>query len=141
MECKIKNILVNYEIIGEGKPIVMIHGYYADNRVMAGCMEPIFSAKDGYKRIYIDLPGMGKSESPEWITNSDTMLDIVIEFIEKIIQFCQQNYKNDIIKWASPFKGDRIPLDKPPLIKVFSDAHVAGKLFFSYLYPPATPLR
>lgn len=85
MECKIKNISVNYEIIGEGKPIVMIHGYYTDNRVMAGCMEPIFRAKDGYKRIYIDLPGMGKSESAEWITNSDIMLDIVIDFIEKLI--------------------------------------------------------
>lgn len=85
MECKIKNISINYEIIGEGKPIIMIHGYYADNRVMAGCMEPIFSSKDDYKRIYIDLPGMGKSESAEWITNSDAMLDIVIEFIEKII--------------------------------------------------------
>jgi len=85
MECKIKNISINYEIIGEGKPIVMIHGYYPDHRLMMGCMEPIFSVKDGYKRIYIDLPGMGKSESAEWINNSDNMLDIVISFIEKII--------------------------------------------------------
>lgn len=85
MECKIKNISINYEIIGEGKPIVMIHGYYPDHRLMMGCMEPIFSVKDGYKRIYIDLPGMGKSESAEWINNSDDMLDIVIGFIEKII--------------------------------------------------------
>lgn len=85
MECKIKNISINYEVIGEGKPFVMIHGYYTDKRVMTGCMEPIFSAKDGYKRIYIDLPGMGKSESADWIINSDIMLEIVIEFIEKII--------------------------------------------------------
>lgn len=85
MECKIKNISIYYEIIGEGKPIIMIHGYYSDKRVMAGCMEPIFRVKDGYKRIYIDLPGMGKSESADWITNSDIMLDIVIDFIEKII--------------------------------------------------------
>lgn len=85
MKCKVKNLSINYEIIGEGKPIIMIHGYYADNRVMVGCMEPIFSVRDGYKRIYIDLPGMGKSESAEWITNSDSMLDIVVDFIEKII--------------------------------------------------------
>lgn len=85
MECNIKNTLINYEIIGEGKPIIMIHGYYSDNRVMAGCMEPIFSAKDGYKRVYIDLPGMGKSESAEWITTSDDILAAVVNFIEKII--------------------------------------------------------
>lgn len=85
MECNIKNISINYEIIGDGKPIIMLHGYYPDHRLMMGCMEPIFSTRDGYKRIYIDLPGMGKSQSAEWITNSDIMLDIVIEFIEKII--------------------------------------------------------
>lgn len=85
MECKIKNISINYEIIGEGKPIIMLHGYYVDHRLMTGCMEPILSDKKGYKRIYIDLPGMGKSESAEWIINSDSMLDIVIGFIEEII--------------------------------------------------------
>lgn len=85
MKCKIKDISINYEIIGEGKPVVMIHGYYPDHRLMTGCMEPVFSAKENYKRIYIDLPGMGKSESAEWITNSDIMLDIVIDFIEKVI--------------------------------------------------------
>ncbi|QUH20924.1 alpha/beta fold hydrolase [Alkaliphilus sp. B6464] len=85
MECKIKNISINYEVIGDGKPIIMLHGYSPDHRLMTGCMEPIFSVKDNYKRIYIDLPGMGKSESAEWITNSDVMLEIVIDFIERII--------------------------------------------------------
>ncbi|MGH4124142.1 MAG: alpha/beta fold hydrolase [Clostridium sp.] len=85
MECKIKNLSINYEIVGNGKPIVMLHGYYVDHRLMAGCMEPVFSDKEGYKRIYFDLPGMGKSESAEWIKGSDDMLDIVISFIEKTI--------------------------------------------------------
>lgn len=85
MECKIKNITINYEIIGEGKPIVMLHGYYTDHTLMVGCMENVFSVRNNYKRIYIDLPGMGKSSSAEWINNSDSMLDIVIDFIEKII--------------------------------------------------------
>ena len=85
MKCKIKNISINYEIIGNGKPFIMLHGYYPDHRVMTGCMEPILSTKENYKRIYIDLPGMGKSESAEWINSSDIMLDIIISFIEKII--------------------------------------------------------
>jgi pimeloyl-ACP methyl ester carboxylesterase len=52
---------------------------------MTGCMEPVFSDNGGYKRIYLDLPGMGKSESAEWIKSSDDILDIVISFIEKVI--------------------------------------------------------
>lgn len=85
MECIIKGLRLNYEVVGSGKPIVMIHGYYPDHRLMTGCMEPLFKNESNYKRIYIDLPGMGQSESADWITNSDIMLDIVIQFIEKII--------------------------------------------------------
>lgn len=85
MECKMENISINYEIIGTGKPVIMLHGYHVDHRLMSGCMEPVFNNEDEYKRIYIDLPGMGKTKGEHWIVNSDAMLDIVIDFIEKII--------------------------------------------------------
>lgn len=85
MQITIKNSLINYEILGEGKPILMLHGFYPDHRLMSGCMEPVFRDIEGYKRIYIDLPGMGKSQSSNSIKNSDEMLEAVIEFIEKII--------------------------------------------------------
>jgi len=48
-------------------------------------MEPIFAKKTGYKRIYIDLPGMGKTKAADWIINSDVMLEIVMAFIQKVI--------------------------------------------------------
>jgi len=85
MKCKIRNLEINYEICGKGKPIFMLHGYYTDHRLMTGCFEPIFKDRNEYKRIYIDLPGMGKTKSEEWIKNSDIMLDIVIDFIDNII--------------------------------------------------------
>lgn len=85
MICKVENLNINYEIIGEGIPIVMIHGYYADHRLMKGCMEPIFENISGYKRIYFDLPGMGKSTYLNFVDSSDAFLDVVIKFIEKII--------------------------------------------------------
>lgn len=85
MECVIKGLSINYEVRGYGKPILLLHGYSVDHRLMFGCMEPIFREKDSYKRIYMDLPGMGKSESAEWIRNSDQMLDIIAGFIDKII--------------------------------------------------------
>ncbi|WP_102691514.1 alpha/beta fold hydrolase [Rummeliibacillus pycnus] len=85
MEYKINDIVINYQVIGQGKPIIMLHGYSTDHRLMTGCMERIFSNRSGYKRIYFDLPGMGKSSSAEWIVNSDIMLDIVIQFIEEMI--------------------------------------------------------
>ena len=86
MKCKIKDISVNYKMVGSGKTIVMIHGYYTDHRLMSGCMETIFEKEEKkYKRIYIDLPGMGESESADWINNSDDMLQVVCELINEII--------------------------------------------------------
>jgi len=85
MECKLKNLTIYYEEYGEGYPILMIHGFMPDHRLMKGCMEPIFKNREGYKRIYLDLPGMGKTIGPKWLTKSDQMLDVVLEFINKII--------------------------------------------------------
>jgi pimeloyl-ACP methyl ester carboxylesterase len=35
MECELKDITVHYETRGEGRPIVMLHGWSADHRWMA----------------------------------------------------------------------------------------------------------
>ncbi len=85
MKCVVNNLEINYETFGEGKPIIMLHGYYPDHRLMTGCFEPIFQDRNDYRRIYIDLPGMGKTKSEAWIKNSDIMLDIVIDFIDIIV--------------------------------------------------------
>lgn len=86
MRCLIKNISINYEIIGDGIPVLMLHGYYVDHRMMVQCMEKIFKDNPNYKRIYMDLPGMGKSTINECVNSSDAMLDIVMEFINIVIK-------------------------------------------------------
>ncbi len=42
MEYTVKDVPIYYEIHGSGTPIVMIHGWSVDHRLMKGCMEPIF---------------------------------------------------------------------------------------------------
>jgi pimeloyl-ACP methyl ester carboxylesterase len=83
--CKVEKANIYYEEIGSGTPILMIHGFSPDHRLMKGCMEPIFQERDGYRRIYIDLPGMGQTKDYESIQNSDEMLEAVIQFIETIL--------------------------------------------------------
>jgi pimeloyl-ACP methyl ester carboxylesterase len=85
MECELENLKIYYEVYGEGYPILMVHGFMPDHRLMKGCMEPIFKDRPNYKRIYFDLPGMGNTIAKEWIKNSDQILEIVLEFIDKII--------------------------------------------------------
>ncbi|HLZ60836.1 MAG TPA: alpha/beta hydrolase [Ktedonosporobacter sp.] len=85
MECTLQNITVHYEVYGTGKPILMIHGFSPDYRLMTGCMEPLFSQLAGWQRIYIDLPGMGKTKGEDWIKSTDDMLEVVLEFIDAVI--------------------------------------------------------
>jgi pimeloyl-ACP methyl ester carboxylesterase len=85
MTCEIQGIPVYYEQSGEGKPILFIHGWSVDHRLMSGCFEPVFNELNNYCRIYLDLPGMGKTPSADWIRNSDNTLAILVEFINTII--------------------------------------------------------
>lgn len=85
MKTKIENIDINYEIKGNGKAVIIIHGFYCDLRSMYRTIESVSSLHSGYKKIYVDLPGMGKSGSADWINSADIMLDILIKFIDKVI--------------------------------------------------------
>lgn len=88
--CKVREAEVFYEEIGKGKPILMIHGFSLDHRVMKGCMEPVFAKRDGWRRIYIDLPGMGLTKGYDNIKDSDSMLETVIDVIQALIP--NENY-------------------------------------------------
>jgi pimeloyl-ACP methyl ester carboxylesterase len=83
--CSVTKASIYYEMIGDGIPIIMIHGFGVDHRLMKGCMEPIFLERSGFKRIYFDLPGMGKTKEYHQVENADDMLETVLDFIQKII--------------------------------------------------------
>lgn len=80
-----KNIKIHYEIIGEGKPVIILHGLGCDSNQMKGCLEPIFKNHKNHKRVYIDLPGMGKSDDLLKYASSDKILEIILSFIENIV--------------------------------------------------------
>ncbi|MCL2427245.1 MAG: alpha/beta hydrolase [Oscillospiraceae bacterium] len=85
MICLVRDISVYYEEYGKGKPVLFIHGSHVDHRMMVDPFEPIFNEKQGYRRIYLDLPGRGKTPPASWIKNSDNILEIVMDFIDAII--------------------------------------------------------
>ena len=84
MECKVKDITFYYEEYGSGHPLLLLHGWPLDHRYMCYDFEPIFSKREGWRRIYPDLPGMGKTRAADWITRQDQMLEIVLDFMETI---------------------------------------------------------
>lgn len=75
---------VAYEEVGAGRPVVFLHGMPSSRAQMLHYFEPIFSPREGWRRIYPDLPGMGDTSGPESVSSQDDMLTVVGEFIEQV---------------------------------------------------------
>ncbi|OOQ85944.1 alpha/beta hydrolase [Penicillium brasilianum] len=74
------SILSAHEI-GEGLPILIIHGWEMNGRVEERDFEPIFAKIPGLCRIYVDLPGMGTTPANN-IKNLDDIYDHLVQFID-----------------------------------------------------------
>jgi len=75
---------LNFVSHGDGTPVLALHGWTPDHRLMTGCLEPIFTQLPGYRRLYPDLPGMGKSPAGD-IDSSDGIMAAVRDFIDEQI--------------------------------------------------------
>jgi len=75
---------MNHVEVGTGTPVLALHGWTPDHRLMLGCLEPVFTRRPGYRRLYPDLPGMGKSPAGT-VASSDDMLAAVREFVATTI--------------------------------------------------------
>ncbi|MEU4692517.1 alpha/beta hydrolase [Actinoplanes sp. NPDC023714] len=73
---------MNFIEVGAGIPVLALHGWTPDHRLMLGCLEPVFAARPGYRRLYPDLPGMGRSTAPPGIDSTDDVLAEVHRFID-----------------------------------------------------------
>jgi pimeloyl-ACP methyl ester carboxylesterase len=65
-------------------PVLILHGAGVDHREMTAALEPVFVERPGYRRIYMDLPGMGGTPAGAVNTNDD-VVDLVIGFAREVI--------------------------------------------------------
>ncbi len=84
MECVVRGIPVYYEDMGTGRPVLMLHGWPSDHHLMTYDLEHLFAGRPGWRRLYPDLPGMGKTPGADWITSQDDMLAVVLEFLDAV---------------------------------------------------------
>jgi pimeloyl-ACP methyl ester carboxylesterase len=81
MYCEVRSVPVHYAEFGHGMPLINLHGWPAEHGQMVAMMEPLFAGRRGWRRIYVDLPGMGRTPGPEWLSSHDLMLDFVAELV------------------------------------------------------------
>jgi pimeloyl-ACP methyl ester carboxylesterase len=72
---------LRYEPIGSGVAVLILHGAYSARVELRTALEPTFIGHHGYRRLYLDLPGMGDSPAHESIVSSADVLDVIDELI------------------------------------------------------------
>lgn len=77
----IKGLKINYKTLGEGKPLLILHGWgsRSDNWQRVGEL----LAQKGIKVIIPDLPGFGRSQKPSIAWG----LDEYCEFLQELVEF------------------------------------------------------
>ena len=75
------DFLLSAHEIGQGLPVLIIHGWETEGRVEELDFEPIFNKTPGLRRMYVDLPGMGTTPA-NGIKNLDDIYLRLVQFID-----------------------------------------------------------
>ena len=81
MQVKIKDWNINYEVMGNGNPVILLHGWLANLETM----RPIANSLcQNFKVYLVDIIGFGKSDLPEHPLNTNDFGDFLAEFVKEL---------------------------------------------------------
>ena len=81
MEITINNKKINYEVEGEGKPIILLHGWLASLETMKPIQEHL---SKNFKVYNVDVIGFGKSDLPDQPLHTNDFGNFLAEFINAL---------------------------------------------------------
>src|ERR1700712_386672 len=84
MQVRVGEVVVHYVEHGAGRPVLTLHGAGVDHREAEACFEPAFDGVAGLRRIYPDLPGMGRTVAPETLRSADDVLATLLAFVAEV---------------------------------------------------------
>jgi pimeloyl-ACP methyl ester carboxylesterase len=82
MEITINGIKTNYQVFGEGKPFLILHGWGSNSDRWIAVAEEI--SKKGFKVIVPDLPGFGKSDTLLVPWNTNKYISWIEQFVKEL---------------------------------------------------------
>jgi len=85
LQCDLDRISVHFVRLGEGIPLLGLHGMGGDHTEMLFELEPLLSKRGGWQRIYLDLPGHGRTPGADWITSIAQVFELLSRFVEAVL--------------------------------------------------------
>src|SRR5262245_37792678 len=84
MEIRVGQVVVHYAEHGSGRPVLVLHGAGVDHREAEACFEQVLDGVAVLRRIYPDLPGMGRTIVSEALRSADDVLDTLLAFADEV---------------------------------------------------------
>lgn len=69
---------------GRGRPVLVLHGAGVDHREAEACFEPALEGAGRLRRIYPDLPGMGRTAAPDMLRSADDVLEALLHLGDQV---------------------------------------------------------
>ena len=85
MLANVNGVPVHYAEHGSGTPVLALHGGSVDHREIMGALEPVFADRAGYRRLYPDQPGMGRTPAPQTMDSTDAALELLLGLVDEVI--------------------------------------------------------
>jgi len=76
---------VHYAQQGSGTPVLALHGAGVDHREIRAGLAAVFAERSGYRLIYPDLPGMGRTPLPAAVGSNDDVVDLLLGLVDEVI--------------------------------------------------------
>ena len=81
MQVTINDLNINYEVMGEGDSVVLLHGWLTDLETMRPLADNL---SKNFKCYLVDVVGFGKSDLPKKPMNTNDFGDFLHSFIKSL---------------------------------------------------------
>jgi pimeloyl-ACP methyl ester carboxylesterase len=81
MNVIVDGLMTNYQKTGEGKVLLMIHGWGDSARTFSALADEL---KDSFQIVALDLPGFGASQAPSELWGTKAFADFTAKFMDKL---------------------------------------------------------
>jgi pimeloyl-ACP methyl ester carboxylesterase len=80
----VEGVPVHYVERGAGMPVLALHGAGVDHREVLAALEPVFADRPGYRRLYPDLPAMGRTPAPAAVDGNDAVVELLAGLVDSV---------------------------------------------------------
>jgi pimeloyl-ACP methyl ester carboxylesterase len=109
VETRAGEVTVQYVEHGAGRPVLVLHGAGVDHRETEACFEPILRDGAGLRRIYPDLPGMGRTVAPDDLRSAEDVLATLLEFARAVAGVSYLLIGHSAGAYYAQAMADRVP--------------------------------